>query len=57
MKSVAAVCDNEVLIFGELNEKTGVRPLMRIERFYNYGQALSYARDHDDKQKEREKKR
>lgn len=42
---IVAVCENEALVYGDANEKTGVRPLRRIERFFHRGHALQYAVD------------
>lgn len=45
---VVAVCGNEALVYGDQHEKTGIRPLRRVEVFTNYGQALQFARDFED---------
>lgn len=50
-KPVAAVCDNEVRIFGPaVPAKKGlVRRLWRIHFFPHHGAALLYAREHDER--------
>lgn len=53
LKEVVAVVDNQARVYGERDEKTGVRPLKRVVNFSNYGQALAFATDREDKQKEK----
>jgi hypothetical protein len=55
LKSVVAVCGNEARIYGERDEKTNVRPLKKIVRFDNYGQALFFAQDYEDKGRHKKK--
>jgi hypothetical protein len=53
LKEVVAVCDNEARVYGERNEKTGIRPLKRVHLFTTRGQALSFAIDREDRQREK----
>lgn len=53
---VAAVCGNEVRIFGSVNEKSRRRPLIKILKFTTHGKALMYAQEHDDTEKARQVK-
>lgn len=53
LKEVVAVCGSEALVFGERNEKTGIRPLKFVEVFDTRGQALSFANDREEKAKNR----
>ena len=55
MKAVAAVCDKQVRIFGELTKKN-TRPLTKIINFPTHGAALFYAQEHDDYIKENQNK-
>lgn len=54
---VACVIDTEVRIYGPKETHKGVRttrPLKAIMRFFNnHGQAVQYAREHDDAAKRR----
>jgi hypothetical protein len=52
---VVAVCGNEAMVYGDQHEKTGIRPLRRVEVFTNYGQALEFAREYETP-KEKKKK-
>lgn len=48
----AAVCGDEVRIYGALDKRDSTRPFIRLIVLRNFGQALSYAQDFDDKQRE-----
>ena len=49
--NIAAVCDNEVRIYGPLSGNSTRRRLLRIEEFPHHGAALAYAVEFDDKQR------
>lgn len=48
VKNVVAVCGNEARIYGERDEKTGVRPFVKLRKFTNHGQARAYAIDYEN---------
>lgn len=48
---VAAVCGAQVRIYGELDEATERRPLVRVLNMRHYGEALQYAEDFNDHQR------
>jgi len=50
---VAAVCGNQVRIYGEKDKKTGIRPLKNTMNFPHYGVARLYADEFDEMQKPR----
>lgn len=53
---VAAVCGNEVLVYGVPNA-SGVRPLKRVIEFPHRGAALLWAQEHDEDTKPKPQKR
>lgn len=50
--SVSTVCGNEVRIFDAV-QANGKRPLIRVHKFSNHGQAKMYAQDYDDMEKDK----
>jgi hypothetical protein len=52
-KQVAAVCGNQVLIFGR-QRSNGTRPFKESSVFGNYGQALAFATEFDENERRKE---
>lgn len=46
--NVVAVCGPQARIYGERDEKTGIRPLRTIKNFTNYGQAREFAINYEN---------
>jgi hypothetical protein len=55
-RAVAAVCDNEVRIYGGV-EENGRRPLFAVHEFKHHGAAVNYAQEYDEAEKQRDERR
>ncbi len=50
--NVAAVCGNEMRVYGGQDPKTGIRPFMWREVYQHHGRALEEAMKYDERQRQ-----